>query len=100
MCWSRRRAASARCRWTSEAPRVGQGFQPLLLFIEGAIIGFLIAVPVGPAAILCVRRTISTGIVAGVVTGIGASLGDTLFGAAAAFGLTFVNDFIVRNEGW
>jgi threonine/homoserine/homoserine lactone efflux protein len=78
----------------------GLGLEPLLLFIEGAIIGFLIAVPVGPAAILCVRRTISTSIVAGVVTGIGASLGDTLFGAAAAFGLTFVNDFIVRNEAW
>ena len=78
----------------------GQGLEPLLLFIEGAIIGFLIAVPVGPAAILCVRRTISTSIIAGIVTGIGASLGDTMFGAAAAFGLTFVNDFIVRNEAW
>lgn len=78
----------------------GLGLEPLLLFIEGAIIGFLIALPVGPAAILCVRRTISIGIVSGVVTGIGASLGDTLFGAAAAFGLTFVNDFIVRNEAW
>jgi threonine/homoserine/homoserine lactone efflux protein len=70
------------------------------LIIEGAVIGFLIALPVGPAAILCIRRTVGTGAVAGAMTGIGAALGDAVFGAVAAFGLTFVAEFIHRNELW
>lgn len=70
------------------------------LLIQGAVIGFLIALPVGPAAILCIRRTVTVGVVAGIVTGIGATLGDAIFGAIAAFGLTFIAEFIARHEFW
>ena len=56
-------------------------FNPIALAIEGAAIGFLIAVPVGPAAVLCIRRSITVGAVAGYMTGIGAALGDAVFGA-------------------
>ena len=50
-----------------------------------AAIGFLIAVPVGPAAALCIRRSITVGAMAGYMTGIGAALGDAVFGAVAAY---------------
>ena len=36
-------------------------FNPIALAIEGTIIGFMIAVPVGPAAALCIRRSITVG---------------------------------------
>ena len=75
-------------------------FDPLALAIEGAVIGFLIAVPVGPAAVLCIRRSITVGAVAGYMTGIGAALGDSVFGAVAAFGLSFVEQFVTDHEGW
>ena len=75
-------------------------FDPIALAIEGAIIGFLIAVPVGPAAVLCIRRSITVGAVAGYMTGIGAALGDSVFGAVAAFGLSFVEQFVKEREGW
>ena len=75
-------------------------FNPLTLAIEGSIIGFLIAVPVGPAAALCIRRSISVGAVAGYLTGIGAALGDAVFGAVAAFGLNFVQQFVATHEAW
>lgn len=75
-------------------------FNPITLLIEGAIIGFMIAVPVGPAAALCIRRSITVGAVAGYLTGIGAALGDAVFGAVAAFGLSFVDEFIARREAW
>jgi len=78
----------------------GFAFNPIVLAIEGAIIGFLIAVPVGPAAALCIRRSITVGAVAGYFTGLGAALGDAVFGAVAAFGLSFVEDFVARREGW
>ena len=65
-----------------------------MLAIEGAVIGFVIAVPVGPAAALCIRRSITVGAVAGYMTGLGAALGDAVFGAVAAFGLSFVEKFV------
>ena len=75
-------------------------FNPIMLAIEGAAIGFLIAVPVGPAAVLCIRRSITVGAVAGYMTGIGAALGDAVFGAVAAFGLSFVEQFVAERERW
>lgn len=75
-------------------------FNPITLAIEGAAIGFLIAVPVGPAAVLCMRRAITVGAMAGYMTGIGAALGDAVFGAVAAFGLSFVQQFVVEREAW
>jgi len=75
-------------------------FDPLQLAIEGAVIGFVIAVPVGPAAALCMRRAISVGALAGYLTGVGAALGDAVFGAVAAFGLSFVENFVISHEAW
>ena len=75
-------------------------FNPLMLLIEGTVIGFIIAVPVGPAAALCIRRSITVGAVAGYLTGVGAAAGDAVFGAVAAFGLSFVIEFVARNEAW
>ena len=75
-------------------------FNPIMLAIEGTAIGFLIAVPVGPAAVLCIRRSITVGAVAGYMTGIGAALGDAVFGAVAAFGLSFVQQFVTEREAW
>lgn len=66
----------------------------LLLFAKGIFAGFVIAAPVGPVGILCVQRTLDRGLFAGVVAGSGAAVADTIFGAAAAFGLTFVAVFI------
>lgn len=76
------------------------GLDPLLLGIEGAAIGFLIALPIGPAGILLIQRTISHGALAGYATAIGAAIGDAVFGGVAAFGLTYVAEFIVRHEIW
>src|SRR5688572_15637823 len=78
----------------------GFHFNPIALAIEGAAIGFLIAVPVGPAAVLCIRRSITVGAVAGYMTGIGAALGDAVFGAVAAFGLSIVEQFVIEREKW
>ena len=78
----------------------GFAFNPLTIAIEGAAIGFLIAVPVGPAAVLCIRRAITVGAAAGFMTGIGAAAGDAVFGAVAAFGLSMVEQFVIEREAW
>src|SRR6266852_4074766 len=97
---SRRRATSRRKSYSHAMNVPGFVFNPIALAIEGAAIGFVIAVPVGPAAALCIRRTITVGAVAGYMTGIGAALGDAVFGAVAAFGLSFVEEFVIKREAW
>ena len=70
------------------------------LFLKGFIIGFSIAAPVGPIGILCIQRTLSGGNVQGLVTGLGAATADALYGFTAAFGLTFISNFLVDQSNW
>ena len=58
--------------------------------VDSIIVGFLIAAPVGPINVLCVRRTIVHGRLVGLVSGLGAAAADTFFGAIAAFVLGVV----------
>ncbi len=70
------------------------------LFLEGIIIGFAIAAPVGPIGVLCIRRTLAEGRTSGLVSGLGAATADALYGAVAALGLTFVTDLLIGGEAW
>ncbi len=70
------------------------------LFIKGFIIGFSIAAPVGPIGILCIQRTLARGNVQGLVTGLGAATADAIYGFIAAFGLTFISNFLVAQSLW
>ena len=72
----------------------------LLYFIKGSIIGFIVAAPAGPVSILCIRRTISKGRFQGFATGLGATAGDGLYAIIAAFGLSFLINFLVKEEYW
>ena len=49
---------------------------------------------------MCVRRTIFEGQLAGFVSGLGAATADALFGFVAAFGLTFVSDWLIGYQQW
>ena len=70
------------------------------LFIKGLLVGFLIAAPVGPVNVMCVRRTIMHGRLVGLVSGMGAATADTIFGAIAAFGLSFVYEMMMTERFW
>jgi len=70
------------------------------LFIKGFVIGFSIAAPVGPIGILCIQLTLSGGNVQGLVTGLGAATADAVYGFIAAFGLTFISNFLVDQSIW
>lgn len=72
----------------------------LIFFIKGILLGIAIAAPVGPIGILCIRRTLHYGRFSGFFSGLGAAFADTFFGAIAAFGLTFVSDFLVERRVW
>ncbi|MFI5206283.1 MAG: LysE family translocator [Candidatus Paceibacterales bacterium] len=67
---------------------------------KGFIIGFAIAAPVGPIGILCIRRTLVDGRLAGFISGLGAATADMSYGAIAAFGLTFIQNLLVGLQFW
>ena len=67
---------------------------------NGLIIGFSIAAPVGPIGILCIKRTLSSGLIIGLLSGLGAATADALYGSIAAFGLTFISNFLLQHQIW
>lgn len=58
------------------------------LFVQGAIVGIAVTAPPGPVGGLCIRRTLRDGMVAGLVTALGALLADAFYGGLAAFGFS------------
>lgn len=71
-----------------------------LFLLKGVAVGFVIAVPVGPVGVLCVRRTIFEGRLVGFLCGLGAASADTIFGIVAGFGLTVISDVLLGYQDW
>jgi len=65
--------------------------------IKGLLIGFSIAAPVGPIGLLCIRRSLAQGRVAGLATGLGAATADAAYGCIAGFGLTAISGFLLAH---
>jgi threonine/homoserine/homoserine lactone efflux protein len=67
---------------------------------KGIIIGFSIAAPVGPIAVLCIRRSLADGRQIGWAAGLGAATADAAYGCIAGFGLTAISGFLVGQRLW
>jgi threonine/homoserine/homoserine lactone efflux protein len=70
------------------------------IFFQGWLIGFSIAMPVGPIGMLCIQHALMRGMLYGLVAGLGAALADAIYGAIAGFGLSMVSDFIATYHMW
>jgi len=57
-------------------------------------IGFLLALPLGPTMVLCIRYSLAFGAVIGLVTGAGAGLADAIYGVVVGYGIYAVVDFM------
>jgi len=68
--------------------------------VKGLIIGFSIAAPVGPIGMLCIRRTLGDGRVAGLLSGLGAATADAIYGCIAGFGVVFVSTILLTQQVW
>lgn len=69
------------------------------LFAKAFGIGLLLAVPLGPIGLLCLRRSLSQGFAAGMAVGLGAATADGIYAAVAAFALGLAAPFIAE-AGW
>lgn len=68
------------------------------LLLKGCIIGFSIAMPVGPIGLLCIRNSLTRGMIYGLMAGLGAACADTLFGALGGFGMSAVGIFLATHH--
>jgi len=74
-------------------------FHPLGLW-KGAAAGFAIAAPVGPIGLLCIRRTLKHGSLAGFVSGLGAAVADLIYGLLAVAGIGVLNAWLLHRSQW
>ena len=72
----------------------------MALSLRGLCAGLIIAAPVGPVNVLCIQRTLEKGWRSGVLSGLGAALADTLYGAVAGFGISLVIQFLIDQVFW
>jgi threonine/homoserine/homoserine lactone efflux protein len=71
-----------------------------MVYLEGVILGFIIAAPVGPIGVLCIRRTLVNGYLTGFLSGLGAATADAFYGLVAALSLTVITDFLIGQQLW
>jgi threonine/homoserine/homoserine lactone efflux protein len=70
------------------------GFNMFTLLAKALGIGLLLAVPVGPIGLLCLRRSLTLGMPAGMAVGLGAATADGIYAGIAAFALGAAAPFI------
>ncbi len=73
---------------------------PLIYVFTGILIGVVMAAPLGPVNLICIRRTLAYSKRNGFTVGMGAALADTIFGGIAAFGLSSAMGLVNRVDGW
>ncbi len=70
----------------------------LVYLLKGFLIGFCLPIPIGPVGILCIRRTLTYGMLYGFLTGLSAAVSDMMYSIVAAYGITLVSDFIAKYQ--
>jgi threonine/homoserine/homoserine lactone efflux protein len=66
--------------------------------LKGFAVGMCASAPIGPIAILVVQKSLSKGHKAGFVSGLGASVVDTMYAFIAIFALAFAQSFIEEHK--
>lgn len=64
--------------------------------LGGLLLGLLIACPIGPVSLTCVRNAALGGPISGLLTGAGAALAHGLFALSASFAAIAVSAFLIQ----
>jgi len=70
----------------------------VIFFFKGLMTGLFLCAPLGPIGILCVRRTIANGKLAGLLSLLGASTVDVLYCVVAGLGTSYISSFLSREK--
>jgi threonine/homoserine/homoserine lactone efflux protein len=71
-----------------------------LTFVRGVVIGLSVGAPLGPVGLVCLRRMLTQGAMAGLASGLGAATADAMFGAITGLGLTFITAPLEAHQVW
>ena len=69
----------------------------LILIAKAVVSGFIVAVPMGAVAALCIRRSLQRRWVTGLVIGCGAAVADAALAAGAALGLSLIVSYLLSH---
>ena len=64
----------------------------------GILVGFAVAVPIGPVGLICIQRTITKNKLSGLISGLGAAVADVLLASVGACSITIIFSFIKEEE--
>jgi threonine/homoserine/homoserine lactone efflux protein len=67
---------------------------------QGFLLGLAVSMPIGPIGIICIQRSLTHGWLRGMSAGLGATAADLIYACLAAFGISFINDFLVEWAVW
>ncbi|MCD6332152.1 MAG: LysE family transporter [Bacteroidales bacterium] len=68
--------------------------------LVGLGLGWIGSIGLGPVTLLVVNRSLHKGWASGYLSGMGASVSDTLYASVAAFGITLLINIIQEYSGW
>ena len=71
--------------------------ESILILGKGLLTGFLVALPPGAMAVVCIQRTLSKSSKSGFISGLGATTGNVISATIATFFLGIVLPFIEKN---
>lgn len=66
--------------------------------IIGLFIGIVFGMPFGAIGALCIQRTITHGVYAGLLTGSASSIADAVYACMGAFGLSLLSRFLLQHQ--
>lgn len=73
-------------------------FLDIAVLMKALFLGVMIAIPVGPIALLSIRYTLNHNLRAGVAAGFGAACADAIYASLAGFGIVLVYQLLKDNS--
>lgn len=70
----------------------------MILLFKSILMWMAIVASIGPIGLLCINRTLKYGFWAGIITGLGVSVADAIYGCVSGFGLTFISNFLISHQ--
>ncbi|MEO0801892.1 MAG: LysE family transporter [Cyanobacteria bacterium J06642_2] len=67
-------------------------------FRDGVSWGLMLAIPFGPISVLCIQRTLASGRIVGLVSGLGAATADAVYGYIGSWGWLTLASTLAENS--
>lgn len=66
--------------------------------VKGVVSGAIVALPVGPIGIFCLRRMLTQGPAIGLASGFGSATADSMYAITALIGLSFISSWLMLHS--